>query len=292
MARPMLNASPVPQAFAASPNVDGRSLPAPGVSTPQSWAMDFATFNSAPQASATAPMVAPAPSHHGYHVPMMPHAHVGPSAFLGGGFAGPTMLQAGPRTSNSYAAATNTSTQYPQDSATAEVEFDNAMAQWMAINGHGEDVNGILEEMAQELEEGQRAGLPELQPTRVSALETNASAATVDFAGAETATQAARMESGSLNAPGVLPELTNLRLDDREQQVTADNDVADQSQGSEVSEAARQLLETVQHEQGEKWQKSRFLHLMREFRDGTKSIVNEEIRESGDRTTSTGVSST
>ena len=46
-----------------------------------------------------------------------------------------------------------------------------------------------------------------------------------------------------------------------------------------MSEAAEQLLETVQHEQGEKWQKSNFLSLMRDFRDGRKDIVDGEIRE-------------
>ncbi|KAH6682406.1 hypothetical protein F5X68DRAFT_211689 [Plectosphaerella plurivora] len=280
VARPILNASPVPQGF-APPNFSSRSSPAPGVSSAQSWAMDFATFNPATQAGA--PLVSHVPSHHGYQLPVMPHAHIGPSAFVGN--VRPAMFPAGPNSAGSYAAPTTRSAQEPQNTAIAEAEFDDAMAQWMAINGHGEDVNGILEEMAQELEEGQRAGLPELQPIRLSTAETTVSTATMDLSGQLTDSLPSH---GHGSASGMLPDLNSLHLDDTTHQATQPNNTTDRAQGSEVSEAARQLLETVQHEQGEKWQKSRFLHLMREFRDGTKSIVNEEIRESGDHSTSTG----
>ncbi|PHH81516.1 hypothetical protein CDD82_577 [Ophiocordyceps australis] len=48
---------------------------------------------------------------------------------------------------------------------------------------------------------------------------------------------------------------------------------------SAVSEAAKQLLDTVSHEEGDKWQKSTFLSLMRDFRDGRKDIVDNEVRQ-------------
>jgi hypothetical protein len=46
---------------------------------------------------------------------------------------------------------------------------------------------------------------------------------------------------------------------------------------SEVSEIARKILETVGHEDSVKWRESSFLALMRDFRDGKKTIVADEI---------------
>jgi hypothetical protein len=48
---------------------------------------------------------------------------------------------------------------------------------------------------------------------------------------------------------------------------------------TDVSEVARKLLESVEHEQGDKWKNSRFLALMRDFRDGRKNIVDNDIYE-------------
>lgn len=49
---------------------------------------------------------------------------------------------------------------------------------------------------------------------------------------------------------------------------------------SEISEVARQILTSVAHEDDEKWKNSSFLALMRDFRDGNKEILNDEILES------------
>jgi len=49
---------------------------------------------------------------------------------------------------------------------------------------------------------------------------------------------------------------------------------------SDVSEIARRILETVNHEDGIKWRESSFLALMRDFRDGKKVIVKDTILES------------
>lgn len=47
---------------------------------------------------------------------------------------------------------------------------------------------------------------------------------------------------------------------------------------SSVSQAAKRILDTVDHEDGTKWKESTFLALMRDFRDGKKDIVENEVR--------------
>lgn len=48
---------------------------------------------------------------------------------------------------------------------------------------------------------------------------------------------------------------------------------------STVSDVAKKILETVGHEDGDKWKESAFLALMRDFRDGKKDIVENDIQE-------------
>lgn len=50
---------------------------------------------------------------------------------------------------------------------------------------------------------------------------------------------------------------------------------------SSVSQAAKRILDTVDHEDGMKWKESTFLALMRDFRDGKKDIVENEVRTTG-----------
>lgn len=229
-------------------------------------------------------------AHQVFHVPAMSHPHIAQHPFFVGS-AGPAPFAPVHGETGSGTAATTAGKASAQEVMTAEVDFDNAMAQWMAINGHGEDVDGILEEMAQELEEGQRAGLPELQPTRAPTGEMDSPASALDLPAQANylprpvsvgATSYDTQLEGGPSDEATLPNVNNLHLDDTRRQSIATDNMTDSGTTSEVSEAARQLLQTVQHERGEKWQNSRFLHLMREFRDGSKSIVNEEIRESGD----------
>lgn len=156
---------------------------------------------------------------------------------------------------------------------TGEADFDQEMAQWMANNhvgGNMEQVDAAMEQMARELELNE-AGLVE----------------------AEVVTAPATQDA-HFSDLGV-PELTNLSLESRDAfddlqhlPITGEDEptLAEQAMDAEalkaksaVSEAAERLLESVQHESGEKWQNSVFLSLMRDFRDGRKDIIDNEIRQ-------------
>lgn len=138
----------------------------------------------------------------------------------------------------------------------------------MAANGGGgnmEQVDAAMEQMARELE---------LNEAALAQAE-----ATSEQVDTETAT-----ETTHFSDLGV-PEIGNLSLENRdaaavaEQQILNEDEAAAMKGKSAVSEAAERLLESVQHESGEKWQNSVFLSLMRDFRDGKKDIVDNEIVE-------------
>ncbi|KAG9253720.1 uncharacterized protein F5Z01DRAFT_656557 [Emericellopsis atlantica] len=141
----------------------------------------------------------------------------------------------------------------------AEADFDTEMSKWMSQHGSStaqnakamEDVDAVMEQMARALE----------------------------------VTENAVQEQDEL-AQAQGPQLTDLRREEighlqsstppSEQETTA----AEAAKGrSEVSEAAERLLDSVRHEDGDKWKNSIFLSLMRDFRDGKKDIVGDEIRE-------------
>ncbi|XWX01939.1 hypothetical protein V2A60_009971 [Cordyceps javanica] len=162
---------------------------------------------------------------------------------------------------------------YAQPQAAAgEADFDQEMAKWMASNtatGNMEQVDAAMEQMARELELNEQA-----------------------LAGTETTTTevtTAVQDDRHFSDLGV-PELNNLTLESREaptvtppeplqEENTAADMLADDARNkSAVSEAAERLLESVQHESGEKWQNSVFLALMRDFRDGKKDIVGNEVQ--------------
>lgn len=148
-----------------------------------------------------------------------------------------------------------------------------------------EDVDAVLEELAQELEAGQHADLPQLQPT----LGPSAEGLTNRLASASGPVSQCSLHAEQVGAREQLtpdnssslanaPDISNLSLDDAAQS-TVTNQTQSAPVRSEVSEAARQLLDTVRHEKAEKWQNSQFLMLMRDFRDGSKDIVDNEIRQ-------------
>lgn len=165
---------------------------------------------------------------------------------------------------------------YAQPQAAAgEADFDQEMAKWMASNaatGNMEQVDAAMEQMARELELNEQA-----------------------MAEAETATKATTEEAATQDQKPFsdlgVPELNNLTLEHREaptitppEPLQEENTVADMladdaRNKSAVSEAAERLLESVQHESGEKWQNSVFLALMRDFRDGRKDIVGNEVHD-------------
>ncbi|KAJ0164347.1 hypothetical protein CTA2_1211 [Colletotrichum tanaceti] len=197
------------------------------------------------------------------------------------------------------------------NAASAEADFDVEMDRWMAAHGDGrmEDVDAVMEQIARELEQDQQPGITNQRSTdRVDASElTITSATSVPLEGtgqrprSTPATEAIRQQasateaiyqqasekhgvpdtigisiSGTTSLPGQLPDLSRLGLDEASEVTVTEPAEQGQSQ-SEISEAARQILDSVQHEQGDKWKNSRFLLLMKDFRDGNKDIVNNEI---------------
>ncbi|CAH0029925.1 unnamed protein product [Clonostachys rhizophaga] len=140
----------------------------------------------------------------------------------------------------------------------AEADFDQEMTRWMEANGPAsnakamEDVDAIMEQMARELDMNDgafkdgEAAAPLHQDPRFTDLET--------------------------------PEIRNLTPDTLSQTINNEPQVEQVKPRSEISEAAEKLLDTVQNEQGEKWKNSVFLSLMRDFRDGKKDIVDNEVQ--------------
>lgn len=158
----------------------------------------------------------------------------------------------------------------------AEAEFDQEMARWMSSHGNGggmEDVDAVMEQMARELELNEAV----LAGAETDTQETTATTATT------APTAETRIEEPTHFTDLETPEIGNLSLGSNESLPT--EQVEAPKSKSEVSEAAERLLESVQHEEGEKWKNSVFLSLMRDFRDGRKDIVDNEIRETPENAT-------
>lgn len=221
-----------------------RASPVPDVNN---WAADFARFSNANMRSA--PTAAPAPAMQMNQPPMQMNFQ---SAF-GQAFGGPMY---GPG-----------ATGFMGPQAPVGADFDKEMAQWVSNHGGGNmsEVDAAMEQMARELELNE-AALPVQAET--------------------TSTKEAQSEESSSRYTDLeAPEIGNLSLQEREmdqlpttETEQAIHDDAAAKGKSAVSEAAERLLESVQHENGEKWQNSVFLSLMRDFRDGRKDIVDNEIR--------------
>ncbi|KAM0341866.1 hypothetical protein ACHAPU_009802 [Fusarium lateritium] len=146
--------------------------------------------------------------------------------------------------------------------ATQEAGFDDEMSKWMATNGGGgmEQVDAMMDQMARELELND-AAIAQAEAEQASRQET-AAEPTLEANPTKLAT----------------PDIASLSLE------TEEPDISEpvQKSRSEVADAAERLLESVEHEDGEKWKNSVFLSLMRDFRDGRKDIVDNEIRETPD----------
>jgi hypothetical protein len=151
-------------------------------------------------------------------------------------------------------------------------DFDQEMSRWMAANGGGNmtDVDAAMDQMAQELELNE-AALREAE----QAAEREAQEEAQAIAEAQQQQEALEARLTDLETP----EIANLSLDERyalQEEIKAQEATQERSA---VAEAAEQLLDTVQHEQGDKWQNSVFLSLMRDFRDGRKDIIDGAIKE-------------
>ncbi|KAG5761321.1 hypothetical protein H9Q72_010571 [Fusarium xylarioides] len=144
---------------------------------------------------------------------------------------------------------------------TQEAGFDDEMSKWMANNAGGgmEEVDAMMDQMARELE---------LNDAAIAHAEAQ------EASQQETATEPT-LEANPTNL--ATPDIASLSLETEEPLVTEPVEAAKTK--SEVADAAERLLESVEHEDGEKWKNSVFLSLMRDFRDGRKDIIDNEIRE-------------
>ncbi|KAG5935373.1 hypothetical protein E4U53_000446 [Claviceps sorghi] len=178
-----------------------------------------------------------------------------------------------------------------------EADFDKEMSQWMSVHGRANmtEVDAAMDQIAQELQLNE-ATLP------AEAESTAAAAATTTNTNTNTNTTRQENPDSARYTDLEYPELASLSLRDAadgpspaiaadESVYVVDNDTNDNGLAaaateaaapktrSVISEAAERLLDAVQHEDGEKWQNSVFLSLMRDFRDGKKDIVDDEIRD-------------
>ncbi|UNI18149.1 hypothetical protein JDV02_004437 [Purpureocillium takamizusanense] len=256
-----------------------------------SWASDFSRFTAAgnnhhqqaPQMRAAAAAAAPMQMHVAQpnfqgafgqaFSPMFSQQQGGPAAFM--------------------------QQQQQPGAAPAASDFDQEMARWMASNGGGNmtDVDAAMEQMARELELNE-AALP--QTSEAEAGEEAVATSQQTFSTSMSDLETPELGNLSLhdtttttinnNAAETIAPMTaqDMILDHDQQQQQQEQQPADAEADannaaakgkSAVSEAAERLLESVQHEAGEKWQNSVFLSLMRDFRDGRKDIVDNEIRQ-------------
>lgn len=146
----------------------------------------------------------------------------------------------------------------------AEAEFTNEMDHWMELHGPNarEDVDAIMEQIAREME---------LQEAAQGNGQTHA------------AVNHVQVEENLNYTHNRLTDLENSEMQNLQSEnartVHEPLESAQANPRSEISEAAEQLLDSVQHESGDKWQQSSFLALMRDFRDGRKDIVDNEVVE-------------
>ena len=242
-----------PQTHSPLPH-QARMSPAPDTS---GWANDFARFAGQPQQQRHIPQ---------QHAPVQPAPQLQQSRMAEAFGFQPSMGLMQPNGGFSpFYGPTNggmmdlnaASAQRPA----AEADFDQEMSRWMAVHGNGtanagamEDVDAVMDQMARELELNDRVLDDATKMDTIEPAEDDAHFTDLGSA-----------EIGNLSRN---EESTELKPEPKGR--------------SEVSEAAERLLESVQHEDGDKWKNSVFLSLMRDFRDGRKDIIDNKIRETPD----------
>ncbi|KAM5350505.1 hypothetical protein ACJ41O_007010 [Fusarium nematophilum] len=233
---------------AQTPQFQGQQSPAVDVSN---WAADFNRFatqnqqrqplqNSFPQAAPQIPLAQPTPQMNFQAAFVQPNASFSPL----------------------YGQANNSAFMGP-NATTAD--FDDEMSKWMTTNAGGgnmEQVDAMMDQMARELELNEAA----LAEAEAASKQETAPEPQIE----DTMVQPAALET---------PDIANLSLENTSEPVESEPADSAAKTKSDVADAAERLLESVQHEDGEKWKNSVFLSLMRDFRDGRKDIVDNEIRE-------------
>ncbi|ODA75872.1 hypothetical protein RJ55_08513 [Drechmeria coniospora] len=173
----------------------------------------------------------------------------------------------------------------PRSAAPLPSDFDQDLARWASVNRAGSmaQVDAAMEQMARELELNEAALPEEVAAAVEQTSETRQNDHLTDL-------ETPELGNLTLNDPAT-PRLDPIAAQVDEQvldHIPAD-EVGVPKGKSAVSEAAERLLESVQHEGGEKWQNSVFLSLMRDFRDGRKDIVDNEVRQMDGDVVGTGV---
>ncbi|KAK2049177.1 hypothetical protein LZ31DRAFT_549477 [Colletotrichum somersetense] len=190
--------------------------------------------------------------------------------------------------------------------ASAEADFDLEMGQWMAMHGDGrmEHVDAVMEQIAQELEQQQEQESSTADQSFSIDLGASVDTATIstpslslentmEHTRTNLVTESINQEvndrqrlfdtrngtvASNMRYLEQVPDMSQLNLHEASES-TASKPVEHAPSQTEISEAARQILQSVQHEKGDKWKNSQFLLLMKDFRDGNKDIVNNEILE-------------
>ncbi|OLN96008.1 hypothetical protein CCHL11_07062 [Colletotrichum chlorophyti] len=285
--------SSAPRALTTSPITDRQLQAANSPPHAADWAQDFARFTLGAQRSGQQASLSNLQQRQLHNPVGFMHGMMVPS---GTSFFGPMNGNA------VYAGQNAMNNNVPM----VEVEFGREMDRWMAAHGDSQidDVDAIMEKLAQELEQDEQARSAEQQTegrpkttahgaetqSRDVSWEANTRAEQVPSITATNDQQVSNgrgVTSASVNELDVLanglveedlPDVSRLHIAHPPEATTAELAVHDRNQ-SEISQAAKQILESVQHEQGDKWKNSRFLHLMRDFRDGNKDIIDNEILE-------------
>ncbi|KAG6008860.1 hypothetical protein E4U21_003671 [Claviceps maximensis] len=245
------------------------------------WAADFTRFSATQRMRSSPNMAAPSSAMQTNQQQQPPMQMNFQSAF-GHAFSSP--VHSGSATAAGFMTA-------PQ--AVPEADLDKELSQWMSAHGSANmrEVDAAMDQMARELQLNEATLPADAEATAASAPTTNTKTGNQEITASARYTdlESPEIANLSLQDPHMDPSPPAIALDEEAYLVDNDNDKATAEAApvtkSSVSEAAERLLDTVQHENGEKWQNSVFLSLMRDFRDGKKDIIDNEIRDTEGSTT-------
>lgn len=168
----------------------------------------------------------------------------------------------------------------PNGSMGSQPEFDQELSRWMAIYGSGagmEAVDAAMEQMARELEPLASTAGGIVTAKEESPISDHEARIAPAIAKDQIETHFTDLETPEIGSLSLQPSVTQETAADVQQK---EKDPQKHQAGrSAVSEAAERLLESVKAEDGDKWKNSTFLSLMRDFRDGRKDIVDNEVRQ-------------
>lgn len=239
-----------------------------------SWALEFGRFEAAHDTVVTPRQLDRLP----VQLPALPplHAASPPSALTPTSFRGPVPFSA-PSLANL--------------GPSIEPDFASDLARWMSSHGAQDmaPVDAALESFARQLE------LNEAPVSAAAAATTEATACPPSSTSRLSDLDGPELENlPPLAATSPPPDLASHRLDEAPPRPQTPDQASPTSAPprSAVAEVASRLLEAVDHEDGQKWQQSTFLSLMRDFKHGRKDIVDNQICSMGDHELTTAAAET